>query len=85
MVCSTYRHCEDRRGSAWSQVGGPSVHFSVENGDEGRGYGLNIGPFTEPGNYSFRVCAPQDWRDEEGYAVPVQAGACSVVEFEVRP
>jgi len=24
------------------------------------------------------------WRDAEGYAVPVQAGACSVVEFEVR-
>jgi hypothetical protein len=57
----------------------------VTNGDDGRGYGVEVGPHLMPGVSVFRVCAPLDWVDGLGQAVHVDAGACQTVEFEVRP
>ena len=76
--------CEDERGSVWTQIEGPPVEFRAENGSEGRGYSINIGPFVHPGTYTFRVTVPQDWRDGEGHQVPVAGVVFRDVSFEVR-
>jgi hypothetical protein len=76
------RECEQPDGYAWSQVGGPSVHWQVQNGDNGRGYQIKVDT-TQPGRYAFRECKSNP-RDALGVAVNTSGPECSVVEFTVN-
>lgn len=76
------RECEQPDGYAWSQVGGPSVPWQVQNGDNGRGYQIKVDT-TQPGRYAFRECKSNP-RDALGVPVNTSGPECSVVEFEVH-
>ena len=76
------RECEQPDGYAWSQVGGPNVHWQVQNGDNGRGYQIKVDT-TQPGRYAFRECKSNP-RDALGVPVNTSGPECSVVEFTVN-
>ena len=84
--CTIWRHCEDPRGYAWSQAGGPSVAWCVQNpgrceNQTDRGYQVMV-QTPVAGTYVWRVCAASP-RDELGVPVPVEQ-ECGTISFEVR-
>jgi len=76
------RECEQPDGYAWSQVGGPSVPWQAQNGDNGRGYQIKVDT-TQPGRYAFRECKAGPV-DALGVPVATSGPECSVVEFDVH-
>lgn len=77
--CRGFRRAEDPRGPVWRQLAGPPAF--CEGGQ--RGFLCRL-VLTQPGRYSFGVCAGGDFRDLDGVLNANQA-ACerAAVTFEV--
>lgn len=74
------RLCEDARGYAWRQTGGPNTLWRIQEPGPDRGYQIVVDTPVS-GVYRFEVCAANPI-DTEGY--PVQVGQeCNPITFEV--